>query len=1097
MARAKSTREERTYDAIVVGGGHNGLTNAAYLAKGGMRVLVLERRPIVGGAAITEELRPGFWFTTFSYALSLLRPDIIHDLDLVKHGFMPILMPTTFCPKEDGDYLLLGQDHDENHKEIERHSKHDADAYDAFNRDVNKVLQAIKPLLDEVPPDIFSDDPEELIRLAALGSRFRRLDRKVLHDAVRLLTGSAADFLDDYFKSDILKGYLASTSIIGTKVGPYSQGSGLVLLYHLLGEHDGEFGAWAFHKQGNGGFTKVLARAAAAFGAEIKLESPVDHVVTEGGRATGVVLGDGSEYHASVVVSALDPRRTFTELVDPRELPTDLVDAIRRFRFQGTSAKVNFALDGVPRYPALGDRTDQYRGFTNIGPSMEYLERAFDDAKYGWYSKRPYLDCAIQSTVDPDMAPPGKAVMSCFVQCAVQAPRERLGHGEGGARRHRAGDARVVLPGLRQARPPARGAHAARHRANRRAVGGQHLCRRVPRAADVLLPAGARLVAVPDTDRGVLPVRLGHASGRLRDGRAGQARGGPGAEGSRAGQAARGQGRRRRRLRHTRRERDGTNGRACGHPQLRRATAIGKRARDAVGPAAILPAMVEGVSPALGHEERGLVVALDGPASSGKSSVGAAAAARLGYRFCDTGLLYRAVTWLALHRVVSAGDPEGLVRLVGEIELLDDGAGRLSRVAVGGVDRTVDVRQPDVDLAVSAISGVVELRRALLDRQRALVDGGRIVMAGRDIGTVVLPDADLKLFLDASVEERASRRALERDVDPDSAQGLEILDELRRRDQLDSSRPVAPLRAADDAVVIRTDGNELETTVELVVQAIQRAEADRSKTVRSSAPRAERPTSDRRAHSRRPPVEPTPIATRLGILIRLGSAVLRWIARSIVRLRIEGDLASVPRTGPLIVAANHASSADPVLIGPFLNGILGRPLNWLGKRELVEYPLTGWAFRKAGIHPVDRDAADLEAFRTAMRILDAGNVLAVFPEGTRSRDGSLQAVREGVGMLALRSGAPVLPVAVIDSDLTWPRGHLLPRFGRHVTVRYGAPFNVADELARATKPGEKRDRRAATEAATRLIMTRIAALLPPRQRGVYAANVGAASAGEP
>src|SRR5438093_1467181 len=302
MAKSKSTREDRTYDAIVVGGGHNGLTNAAYLAKSGLRVLVLERRAIVGGAAITEELRPGYWFTTFSYALSLLRPDIIHDLDLVKHGFMPILMPSTFCPKEDGDYLLLGQDHGENHKEIERHSKHDADAYDAFNHDVNKVLQAIKPLLDEVPPDIFSDDPEELIRLAALGS--------------------------------------------------------------------------------------------------------------------------GSEYHAPVVVSALDPRRTFMELVDPRELPTDLVDAIRRFRFQGTSAKVNFALDGVPRYPALGDRTDQYRGFTNIGPSMEYLEHAFDDAKYGWYSKRPYLDCAIQSTVDPDMAPPGKAVMSCFVQYAPYKLRE-------------------------------------------------------------------------------------------------------------------------------------------------------------------------------------------------------------------------------------------------------------------------------------------------------------------------------------------------------------------------------------------------------------------------------------------------------------------------------------------------------------------------------------------------------------------------------------------------------------------------------------------------------------------------------------------------
>jgi phytoene dehydrogenase-like protein len=419
-----STREDRTWDAIVVGGGHNGLTHAAYLAKAGLKTLVLERRPIFGGAAITEELRPGFWFTSFSYALSLLRPDIIHELDLVKHGFMPILMPTTFCPKEDGDYLLFGQDHAENHQEIARHSRHDADAYDAYNHDVSRVLQAIKPLMDEAPPDFFSDDPEELIRLAAMGSRFRKLDRKVLHDAIRLLTGSAANFLDDYFESDLLKGYLASTAIIGTKVGPYSEGSGLVLLYHLIGEHDGEFGAWAFHKQGNGGFTKVLARAAESFGVEIRLESPVEHVITRDGRATGVALADGAEFHAPIVVSAVDPRRTFLELVDPRELPTELVEQIRRFRFQGTSAKVNFALDGIPRYPALGDRVDQYRGFTNIGPSMEYLERAFDDAKYGWYSKRPYLDTAIQSTVDPDMAPPGKAVMSCFVQYAPYHLRE-------------------------------------------------------------------------------------------------------------------------------------------------------------------------------------------------------------------------------------------------------------------------------------------------------------------------------------------------------------------------------------------------------------------------------------------------------------------------------------------------------------------------------------------------------------------------------------------------------------------------------------------------------------------------------------------------
>ncbi len=416
--------KDRTYDAIVIGGGHNGLVNGAYLAKSGLGTLILERRNVVGGAAITEELRPGFWFTSFSYALSLLRPDIIHDLELTKHGFMPLLMPSTFAPMENGDYLLMGQDRGENIQEIARHSKHDADAYDAFEHDILKVLRIIKPLLDQVPPDIFSNDPEELIALASLGRRFRDLEPKVLHDAVRLLTGSAADFLDDYFESDILKGWLASASIIGTKVGPYSQGSGLVLLYHMLGEHDGVFGTWAFHKKGNGGFTQVLARAARAFGAEILLEAPVANVITKNGRATGVALADGSEYHADVVVSAVDPRRTFLELVDPLELPTDLVDSIRRFRFQGTSSKVNFALDGLPKFPALGDRGDQYRGFTNIGPTMEYLEHAFDDAKYGWYSKKPYLDCAIQSTIDPDMAPPGKHVMSCFVQYTPYKLRE-------------------------------------------------------------------------------------------------------------------------------------------------------------------------------------------------------------------------------------------------------------------------------------------------------------------------------------------------------------------------------------------------------------------------------------------------------------------------------------------------------------------------------------------------------------------------------------------------------------------------------------------------------------------------------------------------
>ncbi|HJW22713.1 MAG TPA: (d)CMP kinase [Candidatus Limnocylindrales bacterium] len=526
----------------------------------------------------------------------------------------------------------------------------------------------------------------------------------------------------------------------------------------------------------------------------------------------------------------------------------------------------------------------------------------------------------------------------------------------------------------------------------------------------------------------------------------------------------------------------------------------------------------------------GLVIALDGPASSGKSSVGAAAAAELGYRFCDTGLLYRAVTWLALQREIdpeAPGGAEALVALVPEVQLVDVGDGRLARVAIDGVDETVEVHVPEVDVAVSAVSRVPELRAALLERQRAIAAGGRIVMAGRDIGTVVLPQADLKLFLDASVEERARRRRLERGVAAQSGEAFEILTELRRRDRMDSTRPVAPLRAAPDAIVIRTDGNAFETTVELVVGEIRTREAEvatrraEEAAARAAAEAAAREAEEAAARAaaaareaagattheaagstpgsspaaapartRRPPAKPTPIASRLNWFNWTSGLVLRTLTRIIVRMRVEGDPGAVPRTGPVIIAGNHASSADPVLIGAFLNKRLGRPVNWLGKRELVEMPLLGPFFRLIPVHPVSRDSADLEAFRAAMRILESGNILAIFPEGTRSLDGALQPVREGAGVLALRSGAPVMPVAIIDSDLMWPKGRRMPRFGRRVTVRWGKPFKVTDEL-----PGlAAMPRREANHAATHLIMTRIAELLPPRQRGVFADAVAEARA---
>ncbi|MCY7290318.1 MAG: NAD(P)/FAD-dependent oxidoreductase, partial [Cryobacterium sp.] len=390
----------------------------------GLRTLVLEQRHLVGGAAITEELRPGFSFTTFSYALSLLRPEIVHELNLVEHGFLRLMMPGDFHPTGDGDYLLFGDDHDQNVQMIRRHSPHDADAYTRYNYDLDRVIQTVRPLFDNPPPNVFGTDPEDQADVTWLLKHLGSVDRKTIHDTVRMLTGSAADLLDDYFEHEAIKGYLASSSNIGHQIGPMSGGSGLVLLFHKMGEHDGHLGSWAFHKGGNGGFTQVLARAAQSFGAEIILESPVDEVITKNGRAIGVALADGTEYHADTVVSALDPRRTFLELVDPRELPADLVENITRFRFQGTSSKVNFALDGLPEYPALPGRGDQFRGFMNIGPTMDYLERAYDDAKYGWYSSRPYIDCAIQSTIDPDMSPPGKHVMSSFIQYTPYKLRE-------------------------------------------------------------------------------------------------------------------------------------------------------------------------------------------------------------------------------------------------------------------------------------------------------------------------------------------------------------------------------------------------------------------------------------------------------------------------------------------------------------------------------------------------------------------------------------------------------------------------------------------------------------------------------------------------
>jgi len=412
------------YDALVIGGGHNGLVCAAYLARAGRKVLVLERRPVLGGAAVTEEVFPGFRFSVFSYVVSLLRPEIIRDLDLPGHGLNIVPLESTFNPQPNGDYLATWADSDETRHELYRHSPRDADAYQEFGRLMQKMAMAVKPLLALSPPDPGSWRPRDLLAMGRLAKHFRDLGEKDLYALVKLMTMSSADYLGEWFESEALKAAKSASGIIGTFLGPRSPGTAYVLLHHYMGEIDGVFRAWGFARGGTGSVSESIASAARSFGAEIRTDAPVRQVIVTNGRAAGVVLESGEEIHGRTVVSGLDPRRTFLELVEREHLPEELVEAVRRFRFRGSSGKVNLALSEPPNFTALPGNEAHLKGAIAIAPSVDYLERAYDDAKYGEFSRRPFLDIVIPSMIDPRMAPPGKHVMSIFVQ---YAPYHRKG----------------------------------------------------------------------------------------------------------------------------------------------------------------------------------------------------------------------------------------------------------------------------------------------------------------------------------------------------------------------------------------------------------------------------------------------------------------------------------------------------------------------------------------------------------------------------------------------------------------------------------------------------------------------------------------------
>lgn len=407
-----------SWDAVIIGGGHNGLACAAYLARAGRKVLVLEKRHVLGGAAVTEELYPGFKYSACSYVVSLLRPDIIRDLELPSHGMEILPLECSFSPAYDGPGLVRWPDAERTRSEIARYSQKDADLYPEFGKAMQKLARFVKPIIDNPAPDPVSLNPLQLAKMLEFALPFRALGARGLHKMVKMLTMSAVDFLDEWFESDTLKAPMACSGIIGTYLGVHSPNTAYVLLHHYMGEIDGIARAWGFSKGGTGQVSMAIARAAESYGVTIETERSVARVLTKGSEAVGVVLEDGTEHKAKAVVSSCDPHLTFYKLVDRKMLPDDFMSGIDRFRMRGSSGKVNLALDALPEFTSRPGRGLHMQGDIAIAPSIEYLTRAYDDAKYGAFSKRPFLNIVIPSLTDPTVAPPGKHVLSAFVQYA-------------------------------------------------------------------------------------------------------------------------------------------------------------------------------------------------------------------------------------------------------------------------------------------------------------------------------------------------------------------------------------------------------------------------------------------------------------------------------------------------------------------------------------------------------------------------------------------------------------------------------------------------------------------------------------------------------